>query len=303
METIFVQLSSYHDYELPNTIKSAVENSSGEYEIHFGVHHIYYENDDIQLPNVPNLRVVKSQAPANLGMGLGRLIAHRLYQNENYYVQVDSHTRFLPNWDKTFIEDIKHYQDLGIKKPVVTAYPKNYWYNDEGVVEEDPVGTSMVISFHERPEFFKNSRYTSQTAMPNPTGNIYTRSVSGGSVFTVGPFIDPNPKILAAGEELVIAARAYTHGYDMVLPREIVIAHLYYDHSKPANNKRRLVWNDFPDIIKELDAASQAEMKHLFLNAPIGPDGFGTERTLEDFGRFVGLDFQTGEIIESQCCK
>lgn len=303
MKSIFVQLSSYHDYELPNTINSTLDNSSGEYEIHFGVHHIYHEVDDIEIPIVPHLRLARSKAPDNLGMGLGRLIAHGMYQNETYYVQVDSHTKFMPDWDKKFIEDIEYYQSLGIEKPILTSYPKNYWYNDDGSVGEDLAGTSMVISFHEKPELFKNSRYTSQTAMPNPDGNIYTRSVSGGAIFTLGPFIKPNPRILAAGEELVIAARAFTHGYDLVLPREIVIAHLYYNHNKPTNNKRRLVWNDFPDVTKELDAISQAEMKHLFLNAPIGEDGFGKERTLEEFGEFVGLDFQTGEIIESKCCN
>lgn len=303
MESIFVQLSSYHDYELPNTINSAIQKASGEYQINFGVHHIYYETDDIQLPDSPSVKVIRSKAPANLGMGLGRMIAHGLYDGETYYVQVDSHTKFEQDWDKIFIEDIKYYQSLGIQKPVLTAYPKNYWYNEDGTTGEDVEGLCTVISFHEKPELFKNMRYTSQTAMPNFPGNIYTRSVSGGSIFTVGPFIKPNPKILAGGEELVIAARAYTHGYDLVIPRKIVISHLYYDHTKPEANKRRLVWYDYPPLINTLDQASQAEMKRLFLDAPIEEYGFGTERTLEDFGRFVGLDFQTGEIIESQCCK
>lgn len=303
MESIFIQLSSYHDYELPNTINSALQNSSGEYEIYFGVHHIYYEVDDISIPKIPNVRLTVSKAPNNLGMGIGRLIAHQHYQNEDYYVQVDSHTRFMPNWDKNFISKIKEYQAAGIKKPLLTAYPKNYWYEDDGSVTIEPSNDPAIISFHEKPELFKSHRFTSQTAMPNPPGNIYTRSVSGGSIFTVGPFIEPNPLILAGGEELVIAARAYTHGYDLVLPGGLDIAHLYYNHSRPQNNKRRLVWNDFASEVQPLDVRSQAEMKRLFLDAPIGIGAFGTERTLEDFGRFVGLDFQTGEIVKSECCE
>lgn len=302
LRDIFIQISSYHDYELPNTIKSALENASGHYKINIGVHHIYYEKDDIELPDLPNVKTIKSKAPDNLGMGLGRKIAHSLYNNESYYMQVDAHTKFNKNWDISLTHQITKYKALGIKKPILTSYPRNYWYKDSGEIVIEEQGTPTIISFNERPDLFKNHRFTSQTAAPNPENNIHTRSVSGGNIFTVGPFIVPNSKILAAGEELVIAARAYTHGYDLVLPKTIEIAHLYYNTEKPEVNNRRLVWDDYPEYAAKLDLESQAEIKRLFTDAPIDEEGFGTERTLEEFGEFVGLDFKTGEIVESKCC-
>ncbi len=251
---------------------------------------------------MPNVKVTLSQAPNNLGMGIGRKIAHKHYNDEDYYVQVDAHTRFNKNWDRTYINQIKYYQAMGIEKPILTCYPKNYWYLEDGSEFLENSLNVTLISFHEKPELFKNFRFTSQSAMPNSSGSIYTRSVSGGSIFTVGPFIEPNSKILAGGEELVIAARAYTHGYDLVLPRSLEIWHLYYNHNVPEINKRRLAWNDYPEITNGLDQVSQSEIKRLFLNAPIGEEEFGTERTLEEFGKFVGLDFVNGEIVTSECC-
>lgn len=303
MEDIFIQISSYHDYELPNTIKSALKNASGQYQINIGVHHIYHKKDDIELPDLPNVKIIKSKAPKNLGMGIGRKIAHSLYNNETYYMQVDAHTRFNKNWDLSLVNQIKEYKSLGVKKPILTCYPGNYWYEDSGDVTIEQNGTPTIISFNEKPELFKNHRFTSQTAVFNPENNIYTRSVSGGNIFTVGPFIVPNSKILAAGEELVIAARAYTHGYDLVVPKTIEIAHLYYNPSKPETNKRRLAWNDYPKQVAKLDLESQAEIKRIFADAPIDEEGFGTERTLKDFGRFAGLDFTSGEIVDSECCN
>jgi hypothetical protein len=302
LRDIFIQISSYHDYELPETIKSALENSSGHYKINIGVHHIYHEVDDIEIPDLPNVKVVRSRAPENLGMGIGRKIAHELYNGETYYMQIDAHTRFNKNWDMVLTHQLNQYKSLGIKKPVLTCYPKNYWYEKSGEVTIEKGGDPTIISFKERPDYFKDMRFTSQTAMPNPEHNYHTRSVSGGNIFTVGPFIVPNSKILANGEELVIAARAFTHGYDLVIPKSVEIAHLYYNPEKPQINKRRIVWDDYSDQAVSLDYQSKSEIMRLFTNAPIEEEGFGTERTLEEFGQFVGLDFNTGEIVKSICC-
>jgi hypothetical protein len=300
MPSIFVQLSSYHDYELEKTIYSAVDNSSGENTINFGVHVLYHKNNDIPIPNLKNVKVEISKAPDNLGMGIGRNIAHQFYSGEDYYVQVDSHTMFDKNWDSIFIKDIQKYKSEGFDKPLLTSYPRNYWY--EGLEKKfDYSGHNNItyISFHENPQMFKEYRIPSQTAMFNDKGNIFSRSVSGGAIFTVGEFIEPNKNIFANGEEIFIAARAWTSGYDLLLPSRHIICHLYYDHKNPLKNNRRLAWNDYPDITNSLDKISKKEIMDTFTQNIVGPHHLGSKRSLKDFQTYSGLNFETGEILEN----
>lgn len=272
--------------------------SSGKHQINFGVHHNYYEVDDIPLPDIPNVRAAISKAPHNLGMGISREIAHSFYSGEDYYMQVDAHTRFRENWDVNYIAEIEYYKSLGFEKPLLTTYPRNYWYTD-GKIEHDKGWTISCISFEEDPARFKELRVPSQMAWGNPLGNIFSRSVSGGSIFTVGPFFVPNVKAHSIGEEILIAARAFTHGYDLVIPRENQLSHLYYDHTKPHANGRRMVWQDFPEQSKVMEASGMEEVKSIFLNNTVGDQGLGTARTLREFEVFAGLDFANGIVITS----
>ena len=296
MASIFVQLASYHDYELPHTILDALATSSGNHQINFGVHHNYYENNDIELPEVLNLKAEISRAPDNLGMGMSRAVAHQFYNGEDYYLQVDSHTRFRELWDETYISEVKRYQRMGFAKPLLTTYPRNYWYED-GVLKSDKTWNVSCISFEEDKDKFFNMRVPSQTAWNNPYGNVFSRSVSGGSIFTVGPFIVPNRNTHSVGEEILIAARAFTAGYDLLIPKENQLSHLYYDHTKPHANGRRMVWQDFPEKSAEMEKSGIAEVQRIFLSNVVGPDGLGTERSLEEFEIFSGLDFSTGTVI------
>lgn len=296
MESIFIQISSYHDYELPKTIINAMKMSSGKYQINFGIHHIYHKVDDIKIPALPNVKYSVSKSPNNLGMGIGRSIAHKFYNGEDYYLQIDAHSRFDPNWDEFIVSEIKRFKDMGFDKPLLTLYPKNYWYVDD-VEHFDPSSDeNTYISFHENKEQFKNNRFPSQTAMANHD-NIFAKSVSGGCIFTVGEFVVPNNKIFANGEEIFIAARAFTNGYDLLIPKHTYMSHLYYDGLNPDNNRRRLVWHDVsPDLLNALTTISYQEIFNMFTQNLVGPEHLGSDRTLNDFEIYSGLNFATGEV-------
>ena len=234
MASIFVSISSYRDQELTPTILDIVKKSSGNHEINFGVHISYLDESEIDILDIPNIRYIKSKAPKNVGVGAGRYMSHQFYNNEDFYLQCDSHSRFVESWDEIAIESIKLYQNNGIEKPLLTMYPSNYWYKDMSFseIETDQMDPSYRsnISFHERPEDFKSSRIPSQMAM-GANGSIFTKSISAGCVFTVGPFMAPNKDMAFWGEEIIMAVRAYTHGYDLVVPTQQFMYHLYYNLS------------------------------------------------------------------------
>ena len=300
VKSIFIQLAAYHDYELPNTILDCIENSSGKYQLNFGVHLCYKDVNDIGISDLPNVKVALSKAPENIGLGWGRYLAHQFYAGEDFYLQIDSHSKMDKDWDLKLIETIYDYQLHGFAKPLITNYPRNYWYADDGSVDQDAGNAVSEIRFIENPDQFKDSLLPSQTAYTSRENNIFSKSISGGSVFTVGPFITPNTDISFYGEEIFIAARAYTHGFDIVIPKKQFMYHLYFNHKKPENNRRTMVWKDYPAEFQNMDLASRALIQKMFEENLVGEGLLGTERTLKQFEQFSGLNFTTGEITECE---
>ncbi len=302
MSTIFVSISSYRDQELKPTILDIIEKSSGRNKITFGIHISYLEESEIDLLDLPNIKYSTSKVPQNIGVGAGRYISHKFYDNEDFYLQCDSHSRFVKDWDEIAISSILEYQSQGILKPLLTMYPANYWYKDLTFteIETDVMDISYRtnISFKEKPEDFKTLRIPSQLAVPSQD-NIYTKSVSAGCIFTVGPFMAPNKDMAFWGEEILIAARAYTHGYDLMVPKQQFMYHLYYNWSNIEINRRKIFWEDFPNEFESMNKTSRDLLYKVLTEGIVGDGLLGTERTLTEYGVFAGLDFVNGEVLDN----
>jgi len=303
--SIFVQIAAYRDLEVKHTILDAIKQSSGNHTINFGVHTVYVNESEINFPDLPNVKHAESKAPLNIGLGVGRALAHQFYNGEDYYLQCDSHSRFVKGWDEVVINSILNYQTQGINKPLLTMYPANYWYPSlySIVPEKSDIfspGRLTNISFHENPGQFKETRIPLQTAVDIKDENIFVKSVSGGSIFTVKGFQPFNTDIAFYGEEIWLAARAYTNGFDIVVPSKQYMYHLYYDHEVPSEqNRRKLLWLDFPEEFSYLDTISKKLIYKTLTEGTVGDTLLGAERTIAEYGVFSGLDFINGEIIES----
>lgn len=299
MASVFVQIASYHDFELAKTLIHATKQKSNKHEIHFGVFNCYYREKEIYIPKVDNLKIIEKKAPEGIGVGKSRNIANSLYNGQDYYFQIDSHTRFKENWDDFLISEIKKYQECGIKKPLLTTYPGTYRYDDNLKEIIDWGDNINIIYFGDTPEEFTANLIPGQRAV-EPKGVVTQKSVSAGSIFTTGDFgsMDFNDKIAFWGEEIFVAAKAWTSGFDLLTPAKQQIFHLYYDHIQPMQRSgRRHIWLDFPEIFSDMDKESRAEIQNIFSTARIGKDGLGSVRTLEEFGEYAGLDFKNRRLV------
>ena len=292
MKSIFIQLAAYHDHELGRTINDCIQKSSGEYDIKFGVHLCYYKNDEISIPNLKNVKIKKVMAPEGLGVGYARCMANQFYNNEDYYLQIDSHTRFAPNWDKDFISTYNKYFEAGCN-PVLTSYPSGYHYeNFKVVLDKNPtVVFADFVRTKKSQENFLQTNFLHQESKQNEEGNIFTRAVSGGEIFSSGNIanIQPNTKMFNWGEEFLTAIRFFTHGYDLMLPEKQSLYHLYYDD--PIKSQRRMAGEDFPSENNKISLESNDEIGRIINNKIIGDFEMGSKRTLEDFGRYAEIDF------------
>lgn len=301
MASIFVQIASYHDFELGKTIMHAVKQSSKKHDIHFGIFNCYYQNNDIYIPKIDNLKIIEKQAPDGIGVGRSRNIANSLYDGQDYYLQIDSHTRFKQDWDEFLISQIKGYQKIGIKKPLLTTYPGTYRYNDNLEEIIDWGDNVSAIYLADNPEQFKDTLIPGQRAIPTE-GTILNKSISAGFIFTIGEFADTdfNDKVAFWGEEIFIAAQSWTREFDLLIPSIQQIFHLYYDSdSRMQKSARRHIWKDFPELFGAMDAESKAEIKTIFKENIIAKNALGLNRTLKEFEVYSGLDFTNRTIIEN----
>ena len=307
MSSIFVQIPSYRDFELNKTIASAIDNGSGLNKLSFGIHNCILFDGEIEVKTdyseLVTINSVTSIAPKNIGLQQARYIANEFYDGEDYYLQIDSHMRFVKNWDTTLIEGIVKYQDMGLSKPLITQYPPAYTYEDDGTEKHHYAEPfyQCGIWFEENTQQFKDTLIPTQTAKVISDNCGFIKSVSGGMIFTLGEFanIKPNPKIAFWGEEPLIAARAFTHGFDLVMPFAHSVCHLYHSQQTFAKARRHHTWADFPEIWGVMDTESKQEYKRIFSERIVGEGALGEQRTLEDYEEFSGLNFKDGTIKSS----
>lgn len=296
MSSIFVQIAAYDDDELIKTINDCINKSSGDHEIFFGVHECYIENKTVI--NLKNVKIKYSKAPENLGVGIARYLANQFYNNEDYYLQIDCHSRFIKNWDNILIENLERYLKVG-NKCILSAYPAGFWYNENGEEEYDyKEKPSLIVlnkSKHQK-EIFQNTRIRHQERKIFDE-TYCSESISAAFIFGPGEIykVKQHPGIFYIGEEFLRGACFYTHGYNIMVPDILSIFHLYGDVSK-----RVPCWFTYPKESAEGVKISDMIVKRLL--SGFGPEDpeisiwMGKERSLEMFGRYLGIDFKNGII-------
>jgi hypothetical protein len=301
VKSIFINIAGYHDYELPKTINNLIQKSSGKYNLFFGVHSVFENKDNIDIPALDNIRYISSKAPANLSPGVGRYMAHTLYNNEDYYMVIDSHSRFIENWDDILVNDIIYYQSIGHEKPVLTCYPAMYEYDEFGneiLFSNDTVGNIVFKTDEESIKTFKEflnikNKVVFQTSK-------YQKSISGGFTFTVYPYINLN-KYIGFEEEFAVGAMLYTNGFDLLVPSILPIYHYYSDPRSGTFEQynRRGCWqykNNLDNLYK-IGKESKDTIYNMFNENIIGKYHLGTQRTLAEYAEYAGLNFKNREIL------
>jgi hypothetical protein len=295
MKTIFIQIASYRDPELKSTLKSCLENAKYPENLIFGIarqFHIDDKFDDLsEYENDQRFRILNIPHQKSKGVCWARHQVQQLYNNEDYTLQIDSHMRFEKDWDETLINMVIELQNDGYKKPLLTSYVSSY------NPQTDPEGRVNVpwrMAFDkfipEGAVFFLPEAIPNWKELKKP---IPSRFYSAHFCFTLGQFakeVQHNPKFYFHGEEISIAVRAYTHGYDLFHPHKIVAWHEY------TRNGRTKQWDDDQEWYKKNESSHLLNRKlfgmdGLEQSGHTGKYGFGKVRTLRDYEKYAGLCF------------
>jgi len=305
MDKIFVQIASYRDPQLILTIADMLERAKNPEALTFGICWQYDEEEDTTIfDDKPNFRIKKFHYSESEGLGWARNVTNSLYDGEKYTLQIDSHHRFVDNWDEIVLEDYNQALQVS-EKPVITTYCTPF------DPEECRCKYNQLPSLMSQYEFSYDKLLMS---MPwyiqdyqQRTKVIKARTISGHFYFTSGNFVKEvpyDPDIYFGGytEETTLSVRAFTNGYDMFSPYRMVMWHEY------TRNYRVKHWDDHgvdsptKKTSGERDIYARNKTRQLFEQEDHGIDmgiyGLGKVRTLHDYEVFGGFDFKNCRIQE-----
>jgi hypothetical protein len=299
---IFVQIASYRDPELLNTIKSCLSKSQYPERLTFGVVNQYNEEDPFYLDikeyeKDERFQVLNVPYKSSLGACWARSKTNEMYKDEDFILQIDSHSRFVENWDTKLIDS---WQTLKDEKAVYTSYPPPF---DPSQEEADFAKKYYVIHVYAIEKGMTKQRPKTPEDWKSRKTPYLARHVGAGFIFGKGSIIKDvpyDPDFYFSGEESSITLRLYTHGYNLYHPNDFFLWH-YYQRKQEAKH-----WND--QKTGHLTAKSRKRLACLLgLNSEFKIDekfSLGKERTAEDFKRYSGIDFERNILHkDAEECK
>jgi len=303
---IFIQIASYRDPELVKTVKSAIENSKNPKNLVFGIARQFHPDDKFddlsEYKDDKRFRILDIPYLESQGACWARNQIQQLYKNEKYTLQIDSHMRFAPNWDEEMIKMIKQLQKKGHKKPLLTGYVSSFDPdNDPQGRVQDPWRMVFDRFIPEGAVFFLPETIPGWQDLTEP---VTSRFYSAHFCFTLGEFsveVQHDPEYYFHGEEISIAARAYTWGYDLFHPHKTLIWHEY------TRKGRTKQWDDDKKWVERNNRCHKKNRALFGMDneEPMdhGKYGFGTVRTLKDYEKYSGLLFSRRAIQQETIDK
>jgi hypothetical protein len=292
--TIFVQIASYRDPELENTVRDMISNADRPEKLRFGIARQFREEDGFdkleEFRDDSRFRILDIPYEESNGACWARHLIQQLYKNETYTLQIDSHMRFEKGWDTTLIDMIDQLQEDGYEKPLLTGYVSSFDPdNDPGGRARDPWRMAFDRFIPEGAVFFLPETIPNWTELTKP---VPARFYSAHFCFTLGQFskeVQHDPEYYFHGEEISIAARAYTHGYDLFHPHKVVV---YHEYTRKGRTKQ---WDDDKKWVEKNNHSHKRNRQLFGMDGEemvdLGQFGFGPVRTLRDYEKYSGLLF------------
>ena len=306
MYSIFIQVASYRDPELVPTLNSLLTNAKYKDNLTVCVAHQNSKEDKWdnldKFKTDPRFIIIDIPHNESLGTCWARYQIQRHFAGQHFTLQIDSHHRFVKDWDEICIEMFLDLRKKGHKRPLITSYLPSYVPNTKG---ESKVKKPWLMGFDRfTPNgmvFFRPQYMDKKIKEPVPA-----RFYSGHFAFTIGEFcreVPHDPNLYFHGEEISIAARAFTWGYDLFHPHKVIAWHEYTREGRAKH------WDDDVEWSKR-DQNAQSRVKTLLKidnqqctscarKALKGYD-FGPERALSAYEDYAGIDFKN-RTVQKAC--
>jgi len=299
-ETIFVQMASYRDPQLLPTLRDLFEKATSPDLLHVCIcwqHNKEDEWDKLEeFADHPNVTILDIDSKDSKGACWARNMIQQEYKGEDFTFQLDSHHRFIEGWDDE-LKSMYYQLELQGKNPLITGYIPGYSERTGKPIQNEPWRLAFNYFGHDGP------LHTVPEDIPNwkgLNGPVNARFFSAHFAFTDGKFstkVQHDPEMYFHGEEITLAVRAYTHGYDLVHPHKVIAWHHYGRKGNPKH------WDDGHDDWHDTNAESFSRTRKLLgINNERFKKGFkykyglGTVRSLKEYEAYAGVRFKDRSV-------
>lgn len=252
--SIFVSLAAYRELELRTTIQSALDNAKDPSSIHFGVFSQADDEEFIDVSDISNVKQERILASEAKGAGYARNMVMKMYDNQDYFLQIDSHSIFVKDWDVKIVKWYKRLEEETKNKVIISSWALPYRYDeDKNIVLNSTITHDWHWKGVMKPHYNVIIPYAGLwTADRRTMVEDYHESlcVLGGFIFASGKLVEEvpyDPRISWHGEELIFSIRSYCMGWRIYSIKENIIYH-HYDRDL------KRIWEDkkeeWPDINK-----------------------------------------------------
>ena len=305
MNRIFINIAAYRDPELIPTVRSAIENAKNKSRISIGVCWQYskdepknFGEDEDPLFDGVKLRYLRVPAEESYGMNWARKLAHGFWsEEEQWYLQIDSHMRFVKNWDYHLLNLISRCDS---KKPILTqrCFP---YYPEQGGKLKDIDGSTFMHGkkFRDNGVLALSAGHVNckKRKINNPFPQAF---ISGHFMFAASKLIKEMPydediAVISTGDEPILGMKAWTRGWDIFVPHKPVLYHHFYREQSPKMHEDHKKHHEIP--WKGLAEKGVKRSNQINYENYIGKYGLGKARTIEEFGEYAGVDFKNRKII------
>ena len=285
----FVSLAAYRDPQLVPTLVDLLTKANRPDDLRIAVCWQHGE-DEVHPAIFDDPRILVADVPwwESRGACWARALLMAAYDGEDWFLQLDSHHRFVQGWDDVLVDQAAA---SGSERPVLTTYLPPFSPDEPSSMRDEPCGmefggfgTDGVPDF--RPSFL--GELVGGSPVP-------ARFLSAHLLFAPGSFVADvpyDPDLYFLGEEITLAIRAFTNGYDLFHPSVMVGWHEY------TRNYRTKHWDDHDGVAAataawhERDVASRRKVQRFLLDPWVGLYGCGTARTMADYVAYAGVSFR-----------
>jgi len=166
-----------------------------------------------------------------LGPQTARFYASKLWGGETYYMQMDAHLEFAPDWEQYYIDEARLSKNF--PKSVLSAYPPGFKAFD-GEFKGGSRGERLCGAHFSKSSVESQILRIEQLGLTPWDAEFPTQIpfIAAGFFFAHSDFLrdvpfDPYAPWCFMGEEIALSIRAWTNGWNIYAPRKNVIAHQY----------------------------------------------------------------------------
>ena len=299
-EKILIEIASYCDKELLNTVNSAIIQAEYPDRIHFA---ICYQGDDLddyyELKKINNCKIIHLKQSETRGSVYARYLCQSLICDEKYIYQVDSHMRFVKHWDTKIINQLLSLND---KKAILSGYPPAITPEmltaplDDKIFDNPGYGTVMYAKDFRTDvdDSYFISCASKLITKDSPLAYKKNAFIASGNFFTFSlahKEVRYDTSMYFYGDEMPMSIRLYTYGWNFYNPGESFVYHLY----KKEKSK-------FPGLKHDTMINENKRLKTLLgitKDDVIPPEfGLGKVRSVEDYEKTFGIDFKNKKISD-----